>query len=737
MMSNKQNPYTFLKNYCLRTPFYSLNFYQNLTSKKDFSLDDLKKYWAENVFRESIFLASPELYSEIEKVVKSNTHSKKNERIFQSVFKYLIRASSRCTPFGLFSQISLNSVEGKKPTTNSFKRRTNFDTNYLFSLSVSLSQIPEIKSQLTFFPNTSLYQTKNGQFRYVEYSIEKNKRSYSIEGIEASEYLNIIISKSEKGKTIDQLTDYLINEEISYEEAKEYVEILIDNQILVSELYPNVTGNDILSELITSLEKLNDIDHIIKELKSLQKSLYQIDQTLGNDRNTYQDIINKLEKINIPFDTKHLFQTDLTSEKDIQTIDVKHLFNIKKVIPLLLKLNDFTKNEQLEKFKKAFIDRYDQQAVSLAEVLDIESGIGYVQSKEVSDTTPFLQDIKPIKKNSSQSEHFLLNEAQEIIYRKLIQSQENKEYTIEITDKDFENIETEWDNIPDTLSAFTEVIHNSDQQKIILHGLSSGAGKLLARFCGVNDEVFEHTRQITDIEQSLNPEKILAEIVHLPQSRTGNILKRPHLRSYEIPYIARSTKPKSNQLSINDLTVSIRNKKIILKSKGLDKEILPRLTNAHYYKSHALPIYHFLCDLEFQNKRAYLGFYWPNIAYRYSFLPRVVYKDLIISKAIWILSDNIIQEFVIKYDNTLKSIEDLKKKYNIPRYIQIKEGDNALLIDTIQHESIKLFINTIKNKKSVILEEFLHLNDNNAIINEKENYANEHIFTFYNDQKLN
>ena len=53
-----------------------------------------------------------------------------------------------------------------------------------------------------------------------------------------------------QGKTIDELSSVLINEEISLEEAREFIDELIENQVLVSELEPNVAGNDFLDSII-------------------------------------------------------------------------------------------------------------------------------------------------------------------------------------------------------------------------------------------------------------------------------------------------------------------------------------------------------------------------------------------------------------------------------------------------------------------------------------------------------
>ena len=130
-----------------------------------------------------------------------------------------------------------------------------------------------------------------------------------------------------------------------------------------------------------------------------------------------------------------------------------------------------------------------------------------------------------------------------------------------------------------------------DNEKIAIE--SSGnisAAKLFGRFCNGNSAIHELTKEIINKEENYYPDKILAEIVHIPQSRTGNILRRPVLRKHEIAYLANSGVENKNSIELNDLFVSVKNAKIILHSKKLDKEIIPCLSNAHNYFSSSIPI---------------------------------------------------------------------------------------------------------------------------------------------------
>jgi len=736
-MQKARNPYHFLNTYCLRTPIFSLNFYKNIINK-----DGIEEIWKSNTIKEAVFLASPELYEQLYRHLELEIDkSVKFERLKQTFLKYSIRASTRCTPFGLFAGVATGSFDKstaiKLKPLHQYNRVTKFDTNYLSSLLKYISTIDTIKSQLQFYPNMTLYKVVD-QYRYIEYLLDNTKRSYSIEAIEFTTYLEKVISASKMGSTLKELANELVDKDISLQEAKNFLEILIDNQILVSELELNVTGEDALVSTLRTLAKLNNTGVIVAKLKSLQDQLERLDKKIGNDTSQYLKIIEIIKKIEAPFNSKYLFQTDLFSQTKLNMLNLKHAFSIKKIIPFLNRLKPYRPNKNLEQFKKAFLERYESREVSLIQVLDIELGIGYIQNSNISDTTPFLQDITPKNKNIKVKKTRHWSEVDIIIYNKLLRLQENDNYILELTDKDFEHIESNWNYTPDTLSVFVEIVIINDEEQLIIHGLCPGAGNLLARFCHGDTTLLKHVKDITNIEQQMNPKKILAEIAHLPEARVGNILKRPHLREYEIPYLTKSNLSKSQQIEINDLMVSVKNDTIILTSKRLQKEVLPKLTNAHNYAPKALPVYHFLCDLQNQHMKSNLGFSWHPVTEDHDFLPRVIYKNTILSKARWLLSKDTIKLFILQYDDKqqlLRLIEKWRINFKIPRYVQLVESDNTLLIDLENCENIRLLLNTVKNKEKCILKEFLFTEDT-VVKRGYERFTNECIITLYNKQKL-
>ena len=153
----------------------------------------------------------------------------------------------------------------------------------------------------------------------------------------------------------------------------------------------------------------------------------------------------------------------------------------------------------------------------------------------------------------------------------------------------------------------------------------------------MNAELQDFVAEIVRHDEKGKTDSVYAEIVHLPEARIGNILFRPVLRQYEIPYLAGSILAREHQIPVSDMYISVRNGRIFLRSGKLNKEVIPRLSTAHNFSYNSLPIYHFLCDMQNQGLRGGLYFSWPQILQNEQYLPRVTYKNVIFSLARWIV----------------------------------------------------------------------------------------------------
>lgn len=719
--------YRHFNKYILRTPYLTFN------EVNELNIEKVRELCSISSISEAIYLASPELHQEMLKYLDRD-HENNDEKLVFSLFKYLLRMGTRCTPFGLFSGYSVGEIGNETniilKRSIDYKRVTRLDMNYLCALSQKLESNKEIRNELLYFPNTSLYHLGN-EMRYVEYRYVNTERKHFLMSIDASEFIDEVLQKSENGTTIHELALFIVDTEISMTDAIDFVHELIDSQILISSISPTVTGKDYFEVLRDGIRSKS----IINKFDQIKTKLTELDNNKSNSLLAYREIKTLGSLFDIEVNEKYLFQTDLNVTYIKNSIDASIVEDVKVGLKILNKMSSSLENRKLDYFKKKFRERFDDEEISLALALDVETGIGFGEEYDNSDIysiSDLVDDIlvktPAIKGKNNPVTKVSNTKLSELLLNKIVSSSSSKVKIIILEDTDFIDFKENWDEVPNTFSAMIKILEVDSSKPLIFLSNFGGttATSLLSRFGHVDEDIYNFMEEILIKEKQRDV--IFAEIVHLPQARVGNILFRSNLREYEIPYLAKSSLPKDRQLLISDLVISLRNGRILLRSKSKNKEVIPILSNAHNFKLDPLPIYSFLTEMQAQNSRKYFGFDWGDILMNQFYLPRVMYKNIIFSLATWRLEKAQLLE--------LKTFEELKRWKeikNIPNRVQIVDFDNKLLVDFKNELSCKMFLSVIKNREYLILTEYL-FNENKALIN-KEGKAveNEIILSFYKE----
>lgn len=777
------------QSFVFRTPLLPINIFFQEIEKLEKEDNYWKLFLQNSLLQEAIFLASPVLYEEIGKFLSDYlTKEKDIEKLKCAILRYFSRMCARCTPFGLFAGFSMGRFEadltakntkiyakGAKndeaqvsnlisqitlPPISQYRRYTRLDMHYLCALAQDMGKKEEVQRNVKYYPNSSLYALGD-QLRYMEYFYKKSKRVHQISSIDFSEYLEQIVHFSQKGAHFNELSSLVIKmlpeENLNSKDAETFIKELIDNQILVSNLEPEITGKDFLMQLIKVMQEIanqarndgeearNDVTNQARNnakpltpLTPLHSLLKQMDtHPLGKSIALYHKAEEIVKTTETAYEKNYLFQVDMFKPVENAVLTEKIADEMLEAITLMNQISLPPKETTLKKFAENFYERYEEREMPLLQVLDVESGIGYPVNK--GDISPLLEGyLFPNKETASNPVE--LNRITSLLHKKLIESYKSNAQSVEFTEKDFESLKPNWDDLPQTISCMCEIFSCDNSKPIIYVHYASGssAANILGRFCHVDRALEEHVKEITYFESSQNPDVIYAEIVHLPESRLGNILLRPILRKYEIPYLAKSSVPLDCQISLSDLFISVRQGKIVLRSKRLNKEVVPRLSTAHNYSRNAMPVYHFLCDLQTQGLRGGVRFNWGTLANEFDFLPRAVYKNTILALATWKIKTDDFKKFIEKQNDTkIKSnIQQWRKEKNIPQFVLLTEGDNELLVDFENVLSVKMLFSAIKKRESFELKEFLFDLENAVIKDEQRNsFTNEFVITFHKTQK--
>lgn len=693
----------------------------------------IKKILSLPFFQEALFIASPLLYEELHKYIKGNLNEKEQLRIENTIIRYLERACTRSTPFGLFASIAIGKLDNMTGLiiSESTERKVRIDMFLLCRIVQFLVEKSALKYKLIFYKNSTLYEV-NGSYRCIEYYYLHEQRKHRIINIKKDAILASILRMAEKGVTINDLKETLLARGYNDLEAVDYISSLIDSQILISELEPNLTGRMFFTRLLKKISEIDPQGEITKTLYSLSRMIQSVEANCHVDNILiYNQIYNLINSKLIQCDKSLFLQVDSFKQMKIASISYNLIEKIKKMLIFLNKLSTkMVINSDLELFKTRFIERYQDREVNLLEVLDPDIGLGYPVNKVNIDSELLNLFHFPIKQ-SIEKKHYQLFE--KIILEKIL---DKKIDEIDLEDVDVSNFEENWTSFPPTFSVKFELV---DADTIIFDNASGmSAGNLIARFSHCHIHIEKQLKEIASMESSFYKGKIVAEIVHLPESRVGNILARSSFRDYELIYLAGYDNELAHQINLSDVFVSVKNNKVCLKSKNLNKEIIPRLTTAHNYHYNSTPVYRFLCDIQSQSMCSTLTFSWSTFENKLDYFPRIKYGNIILSPACWRIKVAELKEIMRnnRAEAILKKIAAFRIKKNIPQKVYLVDGDNTLYVDFESFLSIRAFYDIIEKRSEITLKEFIAPVTKAAVLRDSKGnpYLNEIIMLFKNEK---
>ena len=495
-------------------------------------------------------------------------------------------------------------------------------------------------------------------------------------------------------------------------EAEEYLGELIDSQILRPDLALFVTGPDPTEALAGQLRTHTETSAMGERLDAIRKELAAIDAAgLGVDPARYRAVAQECRELPSPVDLPRLFQVDMVKPAPEAVLGGAVLNEIVRGIGILRRLARPRSSDDLTRFREAFAQRYEGQEIPLVEALDEEVGIGYPPaSVAAADRAPLLKDLafpEPLDEMSPWGawERFLLE--------KLAEAAARGSTEIVLETRDIDRLKSkDPPPLPGAFAVSAALAAADDEAiaggnfRLLWNGCYGPSGaRLLGRFCHADPELLAFVQRHLSAEEALDPEAVFAEVVHLPEGRLGNILFRPVLRGYEIPYLGTSGAPEARQIPVTDLFVSVSGREVVLRSARLDRRVIPRLTSAHNFQFLGLPLYRFLCELQMQGSVGYLGWDWGPLATA-PFLPRVSYGRHVFSPARWTVSGDELKPLGrSRGGERFRAVQSWRAKRRLPRIVLLADGDNLLPVDLDNILSVDSFVHLVKDRSEARLSE--------------------------------
>ena len=694
---------------------------------------------------EALYVASPGLHGAIAGW-REAPETAANQRVELSLARYVVRMVGRATPFGLFAGVSAGRLGRETKLAlgprAEYRRRTRLDNDYLFVLADVLSRQPEVRARLVYRPNTSLYSIA-GRMRYAAARLSGSERRYHLVAVEPTPYLEATLAQATNGVVLADLAAALVDDEITLLESQAYIDELVDAQVLLPDLGVFVTGPEPVDGFLAQLAAAG-LESIRVVLDEARAAIAAIDANgLGNRPEVYTAVATSLAALPAKIEPSRLFQVDMVKPASV-TLDTRVAAELAQTISSLARIYKGSEAGGLDDFKRAFSERWEDREVSLAEALDEESGIGFEASHGPgSEGSPLLADLG--FPGTAGEQTVAWGRAQQHKLKLLTEALTQGRDEIAVSDADLEAMELEAPaQLPDACAAVIRIAGTAEElarrePTLLLEGVSGPSGaRILGRFCHASPEIEAAVRAHHTAEEAARPDALYAEIVHLNEGRIGNILCRPVLRGHEIVYLGTSGAPREQQIKLDDLFVSVRGGRIVLRSRRLDREVIPRLTTAHNYRLRSLGVYRFLCALASQGTEL-TSWSWGVLGSA-PFLPRVKLGRVVVSRATWNLDDKDLAPITkaVRATNRaaiLAAVAELRMARRLPRFLVIASGDNELPVDLENPLLARMFADELSGQRGAMLIELFPAPDRVVVTGPEGGFANELVLTFTRTRK--
>jgi len=717
--------------FMIRTPLLPFENFFQLSSKQN--LDKILLSYLENpLIIEAISIASPNLIKALDKHSTSNSERKK-EQALMSLLRYLLRMSTRATPFGLFACVGKGELgEHTNLSVNEIdliKKRARPDMAWLNSVIEEAEQNRKLIQRCHIVLNPLCHCFGNRLVLDYKTSDLSGHKSVSVR---RSILTDFITNGSKTPIMYTHLEEETIQNfpHLDSDKIKNLVWSLFSQKFLISELSPSLLSSDPFGRFLEHLEKHRDIYSGLPALVEIQSLIRQYNQGKpGANGELLEQLHEQAQAIKT---STYSIQVDAANISQ-NVLNKAIAYELAEAVEIMWRLFSCQKESNyLDKIHLDFLEKYGtKQLVSIEDLADECKGLGLRNSKF---DNPGLEQSQKNKK---------LNEWNSYLQRQFIHAVSHQQ-EIDVSEDVWDYLEKKEISpleAPLSFDIYCELFASSQQSLdegnfLISIGSNMGSGQGGSTF-GRFLDILQAKPLIEDIfakEQALDPHTCFVESTFLPESpRTANVAIHDNLREYALHL--HYPENRHQYLPVDDLYIGATTERLFLVSKTLQKEVNVTATNV--LNSNLGPsILRFLRDLSKQKFRPLKPFDWGDLM-DLPYLPRVRYKRTILSPAKWILTQSTLE--INKNQNPISESKNALiqwiEKAKLPRYVYLTFFDNRILLDLQNDTHQDELILELKKHDQIILTELVDLENCRWIKNDAGSYFCEFVIPYVRNSK--
>jgi thiopeptide-type bacteriocin biosynthesis protein len=656
----------------------------------------LRSFVNDPIFLEALSLSSATLHTAAIAWRENRLNPNRVDRFRRGMLRYVTRAASRSTPFGLWAGVSFGSV-GPVQTLgiderSCYRRKARLDAGALEKIA---ARIHDESANPPLRLNSSAYRRDNRYFFVYRRKHGTAPTKNELTSIVATEYVDVVRRAAENGTRLENIAAALqeYDGELPHDDIVDFIRELFVLQFLVSGIGVVQTGES-PTEVIEAWCREDSVTSARAFLCAANRVRELNDAPLGVDASVYKTAVEPLE---LDLDTSRAIQVDLWKPGQITLTDA-FLRRVAQAVETLFRLTPPTK-DPLAAFRARFMERYAEAAVPLMHVLDEEIGIAVSESPNFDGYPEPL--LAGFPKRGDDEAQTAITKRDAVLMEHMEEAWRNGETVWSLTAKDIERLTAEdAPRAPDSVSATIRLMSQQrpgDPTFEIRSAFGPPATRMLARFAHLDPILKQH---ISESAHNIGGDDVLMEIVHVPEERAGNVMFRPRLAPLELPYLALSSADPSQQVRLEDLLVTVDRNRVRLFSERHGVYVVPMINTAmvHWVKAN-LPLFRFFGALQ-QQRMA--GWTWGALG-RAKFLPRVVLHDCLISRATWRLKWS---EFAHE-DDSIEAFARYLRRCGVPERFTFIEMENNVELSQTNPTIMGELLTTLRAGRTIFVTESL------------------------------
>lgn len=623
--------------------------------------------------RAAVAVGSPSLYERLRAATPASTDAPELRR---KLLRYVIRMSSRPTPFGLFAgvaQTTWGAATDLVIAPHESTTRTRPDMEWLLLRLTALEARPEVRRRLRLWTNPAAFVY--GGRVVVSKRQNPGSRAAGSVSVRATSVVVRALDLARHPVPYAELAAALLA--ASPAAGSQKVDALLDglhaSGVLLTDLRPAPTADDPVEGLLRRLEGIPEAEAVHAEIAELARAARAWDALTDRERAEAYVRLATGDGPEGSGGTKSRVQVDMAVGLRGATILDEIGVEAARAAELLLAMSPSPKGLRfLAQYRADFAARYgEDREVPLLELLDPECGVPYW--------------MRPTSLDDPKRDRVVVDLATRALFE--------RRPVVHVDDallKQLRTCEIAPGTAPTSLdvnvvvaAASRESLDRGEYQVIlgaVVGALSAGC--MLGRFADLLPQAKQELSDILRAEQQTTGGAVHAELVDQPRDlHAANVVVRPAIAAHELPVGALPSVPPENVIPLRELVVGVRDDRFYLRWPKGGADVVIR-TGHMLNPAGSLTVAQFLHDVSRDGDPVLAGFHWGP-ASGFPFLPRIQVGRIVLSLAHWWLPAADARRELHAQDAAAfrAAFAQWRERWMLPRHVYVGSVDHRLLLD--------------------------------------------------------